>query len=112
MSRKGIVQLDGQRVGVIEEVERGTRFTYDAEWLRRADAQPLSLVLPLRVEPFESTGLHPWFENLLPEGWLFDLATTKLRIAKDDAFGLLLATCRDCVGAAEILPADDEGKTA
>lgn len=112
MARAGIVRLDGQRVGRIEEVGRGTRFTYDTEWLRRADAQPLSLVLPLREEPFEDDGLHPWFENLLPEGWLFDIATTKLRIAKDDAFGLLLATCRDCVGAAEIIPEGEEGEGA
>ena len=55
-----------------------------------------------------SEGLHPYFENLLPEGWLLELATKKLKIAKDDAFGLLLATCADCVGAVEIVPAEEE----
>jgi len=49
-----------------------------------------------------------FFENLLPEGWLLELATKKLKISKDDAFGLLLATCADCVGAVEILPLPDE----
>lgn len=30
-----------------------------------------------------------------------------LKISKDDAFGLLIATCADCIGAVEILPAED-----
>lgn len=107
MSRRGIVQLSGERVGVIDEIEGGTRFTYDAEWLARDDALPISLTLPLRAEPYISRGLHPFFENLLPEGWLLEISTAKLKIPKDDAFGLLIATCADCIGAVEIRAAAD-----
>jgi serine/threonine-protein kinase HipA len=107
--RKGIVSLDGVRVGIIEETEGGTRFSYDDSWRSKPDAVPVSLTLPLQKEPYESRGLHPFFENLLPEGWLLELSTSKLKISKDDAFGLLLATCADCVGAAEIIMADDGG---
>jgi serine/threonine-protein kinase HipA len=60
--------------------------------------------MPLRREPYRTRYLHPFFQNLLPEGWLLELSTAKLKISKDDAFGLLLATCADCVGAAEIIP--------
>jgi serine/threonine-protein kinase HipA len=102
--RAAIVQLDGVRAGVIEETDTGSRFTYDASWLSNPDGVPISLTMPLRPEPYESRGLHPFFENLLPEGWLLELSTSKLKIPKDDAFGLLLATCADCVGAVEILP--------
>ena len=109
--RKGIVCLDGQRVGRIEETETGTRFLYDEAWLRDPKAVPISLTLPLRADPFETRGLHPFFENLLPEGWLLEMATSKLKIARDDAFGLLLATCADCVGAAEVYPDLDEAET-
>ena len=112
MSRRGIVSLDGQRVGVLEEIlPRGSRFTYDAEWLARDDARPASLTLPLRPEPHESGSLLPFFENLLPEGWLLELSTAKLRISSDDAFGLLLATCADCIGDVEILPEEGRGRT-
>ena len=105
MSRAAIVRLDGERIGVIEERSAGgTAFRYDAEWLARPGARPASLTLPLRPQPYESAGLLPFFENLLPEGWLLELATKKLKIAKDDGFGLLLATCADCVGAVEIIP--------
>jgi serine/threonine-protein kinase HipA len=106
--RRGVVRLDGQRAGEIVETGRGTRFTYDQAWLQRPDAVPVSLTLPLRPEPYEATSLHPFFENLLPEGWLLGIATTKLKIPADDSFGLLLATCADCAGAVEIIRPGEE----
>lgn len=109
--RVAIVGLDGQRVGVLREDGDRTLFAYDEVWLGRSDASPISLTLPLREEPYEVRGLHPFFENLLPEGWLLELATSKLKIGKDDAFGLLLATCADCVGAVEVHPADKREAT-
>ena len=105
--RSGIVRLDGERVGTLQELEVGIGFTYDDAWLARADAEPVSLTLPLRAEPYNSRSIHPFFENLLPEGWLLEIATSRLKIPKDDAFGLLLAVCADCVGAVEIYPASD-----
>jgi serine/threonine-protein kinase HipA len=102
MNRRAIIRLSGQPVGVLEETSTGSRFTYDREWLARPDAVPISLTMPLRPDPYDSRGLLPWFENLLPEGWLLEIATAKLKIAKDDAFGLLLATCADCIGAVEV----------
>ena len=102
--RRGIVRLDGVRVGILEETSTGTRFTYDPEWVANPRREPVSLTLPVRAEPYASRGLHPYFENLLPEGWLLELSTAKLKIPKDDAFGLLLAACADCVGAVEVLP--------
>jgi serine/threonine-protein kinase HipA len=107
MNRRGIVRLSGRRVGLLEEIPEGTRFTYDAAWLERPDRLPISLTLPLRAEPYESRGLHPFFENLLPEGWLLEISTAKLKIPKDDALGLLLATCADCIGAVEIVSNGD-----
>lgn len=108
--RRGRVSVVGARAGVLEETANGTRFTYDDEYLGRAESVPVSLTLPLRAEPYDWVGLHPFFENLLPEGWLLELSTAKLKISRDDAFGLLLATCADCVGAVEIhpLPAANE----
>jgi len=104
MKRRGEIRLDGERVGIIEETETGTLFRYDPAWLERKDALPISLTMPLREEAYTSRGLLPFFENLLPEGWLLEISTTKLKIPKDDPFGLLLATCADCIGAVEVLP--------
>jgi serine/threonine-protein kinase HipA len=104
--RVGRVKLAGQPVGTIEEIGAETRFTYAADWLGRRDAVPISVTLPLREEPYISKGLHPFFENLLPEGWLLEITSKRLKISKDDPFGLLLATCADCIGAVEIEPLD------
>jgi serine/threonine-protein kinase HipA len=102
MKRVGSVKLSGRLVGTIEEDAGQTLFTYSTEWLSQPDAVPVSLTLPLRAESYVSPGLHPFFENLLPEGWLLDVTAQKLKISKDDPLGMLLATCRDCVGAVEI----------
>lgn len=106
-SRHAIVRLDGQPVGKLSETGRQVTFSYDSEWLADTHAVPVSLTLPLGPEPYVTDGLHPFFENLLPEGWLLELATKKLKVSKDDAFGLLIATCADCIGAVEILPAKE-----
>jgi serine/threonine-protein kinase HipA len=105
--RAGVVSLRGRRAGLLRELESGgSAFTYDSDWLTSSDAEPISLTMPLREEPYTSRSMLPFFENLLPEGWLLELATAKLKIAKDDVFGLVLATCRDCIGAVEV-----EGET-
>jgi serine/threonine-protein kinase HipA len=109
--RIGSVLMSGQPVGIIEEIGETTKFTYSAEWLRCADAVPISLTLPLRPEPYVSQGLHPFFENLLPEGWLLEVTTKTLKIPPTDPFGLLLATCGDCIGAVEIKQLDPEAST-
>ena len=108
--RAGRVKLDGKEVGAIEEIGAETRFTYARDWLARRDAVPVSVTLPLREAPYVAKGLHPFFENLLPEGWLLEVASKRLKISKSDAFGLLLATCSDCIGAVEIEPLDDEAR--
>jgi len=106
--RSAHVFMDGRHAGMLHETGTTVTFRYEANWLADPTAVPISLTLPLRIEPYDSVGLHPFFENLLPEGWLLELATKKLKIAKDDAFGLLLATCADCVGAVEIIPVTQE----
>jgi serine/threonine-protein kinase HipA len=112
MNRWAKVSISGQCVGFLQEDGDRTSFTYASDWLARPDAQPVSLTLPLRAEPYTQHGLHPFFENLLPEGWLFDIASKKLKISKNDPFGMLLATCADCVGAVEIVRASaDEARS-
>jgi serine/threonine-protein kinase HipA len=106
--RTALIKLDGIRVGVLREIRTGVTFSYDQDYLQRGDAVPVSLTLPLRPEPFETErGIHPFFLNLLPEGWLLDISLMKLKIAKDDAFGLLLAACADCIGAVEVTPLEE-----
>jgi len=106
--RRGQVRLDGRPAGVIEELPGGgSRFAYDAAYLALPDAVPVSLTLPLRKDPYDSGTLLPFFENLLPEGWLLEQTSAAHGISRTDAFGLMLATCADCAGAVEILPLEE-----
>ncbi len=107
--RRGQIRIDGVDVGILSESEEGHIFAYSSEWLATPDARPISLTMPIRSEPYASKNLHPYFQNLLPEGWLLELATKKLKVPKDDAFGLLLATCADCIGAVEIIAIESDG---
>jgi HipA-like protein len=108
--RRGIVALAGKRVGVIEETPGGgTRFVYDASWIGRPNARALGPSMPLRHAPYEdTTGLLPFFENLLPEGWLLNITRRKLGAVAGNPFGLLLATGGECVGAVEITPEPED----
>ncbi len=95
----------GKMVGTLEETAEGASFAYTAEWLGTTGAVPISLTLPLRPEPFEvRRGVHPFFENLLPEGWLLRLSLRSIAISEDDVFGMVLTFCRDCVGAVQVEP--------
>jgi serine/threonine-protein kinase HipA len=106
--RRAIVRIDGWVAGTLTESGKQDTFQYDPAWLQRDGAVPVSLTLPLQAKAYVTECLHPFFENLLPEGWLLEIATTKLKFAKNDAFGLLLATCADCIGAVEVVPEAEE----
>lgn len=107
-NRIALVRIDGQPAGLLTESELGYEFSYSAQWLANPMATPISPTMPLRAQPYLSQSLYPFFQNLLPEGWLLELATKKLKVSKDDAFGLLIATCADCIGVAEELPYDSQ----
>ena len=98
--RKAKVLFKNELAGMIEETENGYRFTYNGEFAK--NKIPISVSLPLRAEPYESKTLFSFFEGLLPEGWYMDLVSSKLKIDKNDHFGLLLATCQDTIGAVSI----------
>mgnify|MGYP001217578068 CR=1 FL=1 len=105
VERRGTVWWDDRRAGTIEELADGTcRFVYDAGWLSDPQAQPISLALPLSAAAVETRGLHPFFDGLIPEGWLLDIATRNWKLDPRDRMGLLLSTCSDCVGAVRVTP--------
>jgi len=106
--RRARVLFDDEVAGLLEETPDGVRFTYDARWLEREDAQPVSLTLPLCAKAYASRTPHPFFLGLLPEGWLLAISLSALKLSPDDVFGLLLHLCRDCVGAVRVVPAEED----
>ena len=61
-------------------------------------ALPVSLTLPLTEEEHTSPTLFSFFDGIIPEGWLLDVASRNWKLDKRDRFGLLMVCCRDCIG--------------
>lgn len=77
-------------------------FAYSKEYLKSEEARPLSISLPLRAEPFESSRLFPFFEGLLSEGWLKRVQSMNQKIDELDNFTLLARNGRDLIGAVSV----------
>lgn len=86
----------------------GYRFTYDPAYLTSPGAKAISLTLPLRKAPFESSHLFPFFVGLLAEGNLKEMQCRLYKIDPDDDFTRLLLTTRDDVIGAVTVEAIDE----
>lgn len=91
-------------VGIISEDEEGYHFNYHQKYLIQPGARPISLTLPLQKESFSLRTMLPFFDGLIPEGWLLDVAVETWKINPRDRMGLLLACCKDCIGAVSVLP--------
>ena len=90
--------------GFLTEDENGYTFAYYADYLQIKEAKAVSLTLPLSEKPYNSQVLFPFFDGLIPEGWLLDIAERSWKINLRDRMSLLLACCKDCIGAVSIIP--------
>lgn len=100
--RKGIVYIQNYCAGSIAETDEGYTFSYNAEYLQKEKACPASLTLPLRDTEYRSTTLFPFFDGLIPEGWLLDIVSRNWKIDPNDRFGIMLSACKDCIGDVSI----------
>ena len=108
--RNAKVKYGNLVAGYLSETEAGYRFVYAEDYLKKGP--PVSLSLPLRYEPYESKTLFGFFDGLLPEGWYLDIVTATAKIDPHDAFGLLLATTSNTIGAVTVHRSDeDPGKS-
>jgi serine/threonine-protein kinase HipA len=101
--RKATVTLFDQAAGEVWEDEYGFHFRYLPEHLALPDAQPVSLTLPLTDTTYSSDAILPFFDGLIPEGWLLEIAGEYWKINPRDRVGLLFACCRDCIGAVGVI---------
>jgi serine/threonine-protein kinase HipA len=88
--------------GILYEDENGFHFGYDRSYLNSDNPEPISLTLPLTEKEYESHVLFPFFDGLIPEGWLLDIAQKNWKLDPRDRMEILLKTCQDCIGAVSI----------
>jgi serine/threonine-protein kinase HipA len=103
MNRSGKVYYKENFCGVVLETDDGYSFQYDEGYLKNEKAKPVSLTLPLTNKPYESKTLFAFFDGLIPEGWLLDIAEKNWKINHKDRMGLLLNCCNDSIGAVSVV---------
>ena len=103
--------MHDRTAGWLSQDENGYHFVYDTGYLILANLVPVSLTLPLKEESFNSKMLFPFFDGLIPEGWLLDIAERNWKLNSRDRMGLLLACCKECIGAASVHPVIEEDES-
>lgn len=102
--KQATVYVGNNLAGVLTEDDLGYEFRYDSDYLKSEGAEAVSLTLPLSAKPYRDKVLFPFFDGLIPEGWLLDIAEQSWKISARDRFSLLLACCKDCIGNVSIVP--------
>ena len=62
----------------------------------------LNLQTIRQIQKYFSNVLFPFFDGLIPEGWLLEIAVQKWKLNRKDRMGLLLTVCEDTIGAVSV----------
>ena len=103
--------MNGLPVGSWETTRSGERLTYANEWIDDPQGRPLSLSLPFTPgnQPYRGQVVADYFDNLLPDSEpIRRRIAARYRTGSTAPFSLLAALGRDCVGALQLLPPEEE----
>jgi serine/threonine-protein kinase HipA len=116
MGRKSLARAlsiwaNGKRVGTWRIPARGSmELQYDRSWIDSEAGRPLSLSLPYSPDSalLRGDAVLNYFDNLLPDSHVIrKRIASKFKTGTTDAFDLLQAIGRDCVGAVQLLGVDE-----
>ena len=111
-TRQLAVWMNGERVGDWRVPGRGPQeFHYDPAWLVSPQFRPLSLSLPVGLGTPALLGevVEQWFANLLPDNEaILRRLQRRFSLRGTSPFELLEAVGRDCAGAVQLLPPEEE----
>ncbi|MBY0245303.1 MAG: HipA N-terminal domain-containing protein [Sphingobacteriaceae bacterium] len=101
--RQAIIKYNNVVAGVLKELETGEyEYVYDADYIQNYPNLFITFQMPVSRIPYKSKRLFPFFDGLIPEGWLLSIATEGWKIQKNDRMGLLLACCQNTIGAVSV----------
>jgi serine/threonine-protein kinase HipA len=101
--KKGLVYKKDTLAGTLLEDENGYSFQYNEAYLQNPIYGAVSRTLPLREEVFIDKNMLPFFDGLIPEGWLLEIAIENWKLDRRDRMNLLLTLCEDCIGDISII---------
>lgn len=103
--RQAKILYNNEVCGLLSETDDGIyTFQYDENYVDRYPAQFITFTMPVRKKEYKDKRLFAFFEGLIPEGWLLDIASKNWKINPNDRMGLLLACCQNCIGAVSVQP--------
>ena len=86
--RTADIYVFGKLAGALTENDDGKfSFLYDEQYLNDSSAVAVSCTMPLRSEAYVSDALFPFFDGLIPEGWLLDIAEKNWKLDGRDRMG-------------------------
>jgi serine/threonine-protein kinase HipA len=107
--RQAIVKYNNITTGILTEQDTGEyQFVYDEKYVENYPNQFITFQMPVTTRPYKNNRLFPFFDGLIPEGWLLNIAAESWKINKNDRMGLLLACCKNAIGAVSIHPLKSE----
>lgn len=107
--RKAAIYYRELLAGILTESDEGDyAFQYEEKYVKEYPKQFLTFTMPVSTKPYADNRLFPFFEGLIPEGWLLDIASKNWKINPNDRMGLLLACCQNCIGAVSVQPITQE----
>lgn len=107
--RKAAIFYKEAQAGILTETDEGDyNFQYDEKYIKDYPKQFLTFTMPVSNKTYTDKRLFPFFEGLIPEGWLLDIASKNWKINPNDRMGLLLACCQNCIGAVSVQPIPNE----
>ena len=107
--RKAKILYKDLFAGILTETDDGEYiFEYDKDYIKNYPKQFISFSMPVSEKKYIENKLFPFFDGLIPEGWLLDIATKNWKINANDRMGLLLSCCRSCIGAVSVEPINEQ----
>ena len=105
---KAYVYVDDIYAGILEVTDEGYQFLYDQDYLKCNSQKPVSLTLPVSDQIYFSKSMFPFFDGLIPEGYLLTKICNEYRLTHTNRFELLLVSCSNPIGNVSIRGTKDE----
>ncbi len=103
--RQARIYYQDKVAGILTETDEGEYvFQYEEDYIENHPNDFITFSMPVSKFAYRDKRLFPFFEGLIPEGWLLDIASKSWKIKRDDRMGLLLACCKNCIGAVSVEP--------
>jgi len=85
--RKGKVYYKEHFAGILTETNDGEFvFRYDLNFVKEHPKEFITFTMPVTDKPYTDKRLFPFFDGLIPEGWLLEIASKNWKIKKMTAW--------------------------